>query len=248
MTAHPWHDLPFGADAPEVVTAFIEVPKDSMMKYELDKDSGFIKLDRVLYSAVHYPGDYGFIPQTLSEDGDPIDVLIISTLPVVPGVIVRARPIGMLEMFDEEERDEKIIAVHANDPRFDRYQDISDMSDHVIIEIKHFFETYKELQGKKVMIKSIQGKAAAQQEILNSIEAYKKSFVEKENKKKFYFFSCIPSSSSCSVAAGLGASIMRSSASFVFGNAMTSRMFSSPAKSMIILSSPNANPPCGGAP
>lgn len=179
-TVHPWHDLPYGDNAPNEVTAFIEVPKNSKLKYELDKESGFIKLDRVLYSAVHYPGDYGFIPQTLSEDGDPTDIIIISNFPVMPGVIVRARPIGVLEMIDGDERDEKIIAVYCDDPRFDKRKDINDFSEHVIIEIKHFFETYKELQGKKVEIKSIKGCWDAREEIKKGIALYKKTYIDEE--------------------------------------------------------------------
>ena len=178
MTAHPWHDLPYGEDAPNVVNGFIEVPKNSMIKYELDKESGFIKLDRVLYSAVHYPGDYGFVPQTLSEDGDPIDILIISNLPVHPSTIVKARPIGMLEMVDEEERDEKIIAVYVDDPRFNRYENIHDLADHQVLEIKHFFETYKELQGKKVTIESIKGREEALEAINEAIQKYKEMYTD----------------------------------------------------------------------
>lgn len=177
-TAHPWHGLSYGDDAPNEVNAFIEVPKHSKLKYELDKESGFIKLDRVLYSAVHYPGDYGFIPQTLSEDGDPTDIIIISNFPVYPGVIVKARPVGVLEMIDGDERDEKIIAVYSDDPRFDKRKDINDFSEHVIIEIKHFFETYKELQGKKVEIKSIKGTWDAREEIKKGIALYKKKYLD----------------------------------------------------------------------
>lgn len=175
-TVHPWHDISPGEKSPDVVTAFIEVPKGSQVKYELDKETGFIKLDRVLYSAVHYPGDYGFIPQTLSEDGDPTDILIISNFPVVPRTIMRARPIGVLEMIDGDERDEKIIAVPEDDPRFDKRKDISDFSEHIILEIKHFFETYKELQGKKVEIRSIKGYWDAREEIKNGIKLYKDTY------------------------------------------------------------------------
>lgn len=182
-TVHPWHDISPGENAPEIVTAFIEVPKHSMLKYELDKDTGFIKLDRVLYSAVHYPGDYGFIPQTLSEDGDPTDIIIISNFAVVPGTILRARPIGVLEMIDEDERDEKIIAVPADDPRFDKRKDISDFSEHVILEIKHFFETYKELQGKKVEIRSIKGYWDAKEDVKKGIALYKEVYCE-ENQEE----------------------------------------------------------------
>ncbi len=175
-TVHPWHDLPYGENAPREVVSFIEVPKHSMLKYELDKESGFIKLDRVLYSAVHYPGDYGFIPQTLSEDGDPLDILIISNFPVHPGTIVKARPIGVLEMIDDDEKDEKIIAVHSTDPRSDKRKDVSDYSEHVILEIKHFFETYKSLQGKHATIVGISGVGEARAIILKAIKKYEETF------------------------------------------------------------------------
>ena len=173
-TVHPWHDVSPGDNTPEEVTAFIEVPKGSMLKYELDKKTGFIKLDRVLYSAVHYPGDYGFIPQTVSEDGDPTDVIIITNFSIVPGTLVKVRPIGILEMIDGGERDEKIICVPATsvDPRFAKRKDIMDFSEHVILEIKHFFETYKQLQGKHVEIKGVGGKAAAHKAIEEALAAY----------------------------------------------------------------------------
>jgi inorganic pyrophosphatase len=175
-TQHPWHEVTYGEKVPGEVNAFIEVPKGSILKYELDKESGHIKLDRVLYSAVHYPGDYGFIPQTLSEDGDPLDIIIISNFPVHPGVLVRAKPIGVMLMIDNNEKDEKIIAVHSTDPRMDKRKDIKDFSEHVILEIRHFFETYKELQGKKSTIMSIKGKKEAEKEILKAIKRYKEYF------------------------------------------------------------------------
>jgi inorganic pyrophosphatase len=175
---HPWHELSPGENIPEEVTAFIEVPKSSILKYELDKESGHIKLDRVLYSAVHYPGDYGFIPQTLSEDNDPLDIIIISNYPVAPGVIVKAKPIGVMFMVDNNEKDEKIIAVHSTDPRMDKRMDIKDFSDHVILEIRHFFETYKELQGKKSTIMGIKGRKEAQKEILRALKRYKETYKE----------------------------------------------------------------------
>ncbi|MFP4523217.1 MAG: inorganic diphosphatase [Candidatus Nanoarchaeia archaeon] len=176
---HPWHDISYGEDAPDEVYAVIECPKQSNLKYELEKESGFIKLDRVLYSAVHYPGDYGFIPQTLSDDNDPLDIIILSNFPVAPGVIVRARPIGVIEMVDNDEKDAKIIAVHDTDPRFDRYNNITDVSDNIIKEIRHFFQTYKQLQDKKVEILSIKNHVAAKKEIRRSIKMYEEEFLKK---------------------------------------------------------------------
>lgn len=173
-TVHPWHDISPGENAPEEVTAFIEVPKGSMLKYELDKKSGFIMLDRVLYSAVHYPGDYGFIPQTMSEDNDPTDVIVITHFPINPGTLVKVRPIGILEMIDGGERDEKIICVPATsvDPRFAKRNDISDFSEHLILEIRHFFETYKALQNKEVEIRSVGDAEAARKAITEGIARY----------------------------------------------------------------------------
>jgi inorganic pyrophosphatase len=177
---HPWHDVSYGADAPDEVNAIIECPKQTNIKYELDKETGFMKLDRVLYSAVHYPGDYGFIPQTLSDDNDPLDIIILSNFPVAPGVIVRARPIGIIEMIDNNEKDAKIIAVHDTDPRFERYNNITDVSESIIREVRHFFQIYKQLQGKKVQILSIKNHIAAKKEIRRSIKMYEEAFLKHE--------------------------------------------------------------------
>lgn len=176
--AHPWHDLSYG-EAPDTVEVFIEVPKNSMLKYELDKASGLIRLDRVLYSAVHYPGEYGFIPRTLSEDGDPMDIIVLSNIPVHPGIVLRARPIGILYMIDGNEKDEKVIAVLADDPRFERYHDMHDVGDHIRNEIRHFFETYKALQGKHVTIESVKGVHEAKEEIMRAIKRYGEEFPKK---------------------------------------------------------------------
>jgi inorganic pyrophosphatase len=177
---NPWHDISYGKDAPEEFTVIIEVPKDGKLKYELDKETGLMKLDRVLYSAVHYPGDYGFIPQTYAPDGDPVDVLIISNYPTYPNTIVRARPIGVLIMSDGHDRDDKIIAVHAADPRFNDIFKLDDMPQHMVLEIKHFFEIYKELQGMKVKILNLKGVEEAKRTILHGIETYKIKFPKKK--------------------------------------------------------------------
>lgn len=173
---NPWHDVHYGKKAPLEVNAIIEVPKSSILKYELDKDSGLMKLDRPLYSAVHYPGDYGFIPQTYWDDDDPLDIIIISNFPVYPNTIVKARPIGLLDMYDGEERDDKIIAVHATDPRFNGIASVEDLPDHVILEIRHFFETYKELQDKKVKVLSIKDLDSAKECINKGIKLYEEKF------------------------------------------------------------------------
>lgn len=175
-TKHPWHEVSFGKKIPEEFIVFIEVPKGGVLKYELDKDSGHIMLDRVLYSSVYYPGDYGFIPQTLANDDDPLDVLIISNFPVHPGTLVKAKPIGVMEMLDNHKKDEKIIAVHSKDPRLKKIKDIKNLDQHVILEIKHFFETYKELQEKKSTIIKVLGKQQAKEKILKAIKKYKEEF------------------------------------------------------------------------
>ncbi|MCA9485749.1 MAG: inorganic diphosphatase [Nanoarchaeota archaeon] len=169
---NPWHDLSAGKNTPEIVNAIIEIPKDSKVKYELDKDSGMLMLDRFLYSAVHYPGDYGFIPQTLWEDGDPLDILILTGVPVYPMTLAETRVIGVLRMVDDGEKDDKILAVYKNDPRFAEMESIKDVPRHIIAELKHFFETYKQLQGKNAKILEILDKKDA----FKSIELGKKLY------------------------------------------------------------------------
>ncbi len=173
---HPWHDVTPGASCPDEFNVIIEVPKDSALKYEIDKQTGLLMLDRPLYSAVHYPGDYGFIPQTYWDDNDPIDVLVISNFPVFPNTIVRVRPVGMLDMNDGEEKDDKIIAVHATDPRFKRYNSLKDIPEHMLLEIRHFFETYKELQNKKVNVWSMLDVGYAKEAINKARQLYDQKF------------------------------------------------------------------------
>jgi len=176
---NPWHDIEIGEKFPEIVNAVIEIPKDSQIKYELDKKTGLLKLDRFLYSAVHYPGDYGFIPRTYWEDDDPLDIMILSSKPVLPLTITKARVIGVLRMQDGGEKDDKIIAVYDNDPRFAEYKDILDVPKHTIQELKHFFETYKQLQGKECKILEILGKRHA----VKDVELGKDFYAEKFSKR-----------------------------------------------------------------
>ena len=178
--AHPCHDITYGKKAPWEVQAIIEVPKDCSLKYELDKESGLMRLDRALYSAVYYPGDYGFIPRTYWEDSDPLDILIISNFSTYPGTIVNARPIGIIDMYDGSERDDKIIAVHASDPRFKDFRTLKDVPEHMLLEIKHFFETYKQLQKKKVKVLNFKGVEAAHKCIRRGIKLYEKEFGKKK--------------------------------------------------------------------
>ena len=145
-----WRDLPPGPNPPEQCTAIVEIPQGSRNKYELDKSTGLMKLDRVLYSAVHYPGDYGFVPRTLHEDNDPLDVLLLVKEQTFSGCMVDFRPIGVLKLLDRGEPDDKILGVPVNDPYYNDIFDIADIPRHQLREIEHFFLTYKDLEGKRM--------------------------------------------------------------------------------------------------
>lgn len=164
-------DIPYGS--PEELNVIIEIPKLSRIKYELDKDTGLIHVDRVLYSPMHYPANYGFVPQTLWDDGDPLDVLVMSHEPFVPGCLVKARPIGVMEMTDDGDSDAKVLAVPVKDPRFKQIKNISDIDSHTLAEIKHFFKVYKDLQEKEVVVAEWRDKDEAIKDIEKSIEQYK---------------------------------------------------------------------------
>ncbi len=172
-----WRDLTPGVHPPEVITAVIEIPQGSRNKYELDKASGLIKLDRVLYSAVHYPAEYGFIPRTLHDDGDPMDVLVLLKEETFPGCIIDARPIGVLHMVDKGEPDDKILAVPVHDPYSQEYFDIADIPQHLLREVAQFFVSYKELEGKKVEIVGWGKSGEAMRLIARSIEQYDRAYV-----------------------------------------------------------------------
>lgn len=149
---HPWHEVSIGENPPELLNALIEIPRLSKTKFELDKTSGLLKVDRVLYSSVHYPANYGFIPQTYCGDKDPLDILVLGQADVYPLSIMRARPIGYMRMIDQNEADDKIIAVHADDPEMALVHSINDLRPHTLKEIRNFFEVYKELEGKTVEV------------------------------------------------------------------------------------------------
>ena len=159
---HPWHDVTPGSKLPQEFNSIIEIPFGSSVKYELDKASGLIKLDRVLYSAVYYPANYGFIPQTLAEDADPLDVLVLCQEAVVPLTIIYARAIGLMTMIDSGKKDHKIIAVAIKDPEFNSYQEAAEMPQHRLLMLRRFFQDYKLLEGKAVEV----------DEILPAAEAY----------------------------------------------------------------------------
>jgi inorganic pyrophosphatase len=169
---HPWHDVTPGENIPQQFNSIIEIPFGSSVKYELDKISGLIKLDRVLYSAVYYPANYGFIPQTLAEDNDPLDVLVLCQETVVPLTLIHARTIGLMTMIDQGEFDHKIIAVATEDPEFNSYQDAHEMPAHRLIMLRRFFQDYTQLEGKKVEVNEIQPAAAAYPIIEDALARY----------------------------------------------------------------------------
>lgn len=171
-----WHELPPGPDPPDVVYVIVEIPKGNRNKYEYHKTAGVIKLDRVLYSSLHYPGDYGLIPRTYYEDGDPLDVLVMINEPTFPGCVIEARPIGIFRMRDRNLPDDKILAVPSTDPLSQDYHDVSDIPQHFLSEVAHFFEVYKDLEGARVEPLGWEGSAAALQQIEHAIELYKKDF------------------------------------------------------------------------
>jgi len=152
---HPWHDVTPGEDIPQEFSAIVEIPFGSSVKYELDKDSGLIKLDRVLYSAVYYPANYGFIPQTLAEDDDPLDVLVLCQETVVPLTLIHSRTIGLMTMIDAGKKDHKIIAVATDDPEYNSYREASEMPPHRLTMLRRFFQDYKLLEGKAVEVDDI---------------------------------------------------------------------------------------------
>ena len=167
------HDIPAGTA--EEMNVIIEIPKFSKNKYEIDKETGLIALDRVMHTAQDYPFDYGFVPQTLFDDGDALDIVLVTTYPLAPGILVKARPIGIMDMIDGGERDDKVVAVPIEDPRFEHIQDLSDLPPHFQKEMAHFFETYKKVQNKDVSVGGWHGQADAMAAFEKSRKLYQDS-------------------------------------------------------------------------
>jgi inorganic pyrophosphatase len=172
MSAHPWHDVPLSDDVAAWFPAYIEIPAGSKVKYELDKLTGLLRVDRVLHSAVHYPANYGLIPQTYCPDNDPLDVLVLGQESVAPAVLLRARAIGVMRMLDNQAEDAKIIAVHVDDPDYDSIHSIDDLPPHRLRELQRFFLDYKVLEGKEVAVETPRGVEEALVTIREAIALY----------------------------------------------------------------------------
>lgn len=169
---HPWHDVTPGEHLPAMFLAVIEIPMGSKVKYELDKETGLLRMDRILYSAVHYPANYGFIPQTFAEDNDPLDVLVLCQEPVAPLTLVKARAIGVMTMLDSGKRDHKVLAVAIEDPEYNVFQEASELPPHRLALLRRFFQDYKMLEGKAVEVDEFQPSTAALPIIEDSLERY----------------------------------------------------------------------------
>ncbi len=175
---NPWHHVSRGIQSPSILRCIIEIPKGSKAKYELDKESGLLRLDRVLFSSVHYPANYGFIPQTYCDDKDPLDILVISQIDFQPLCIVEAKVVGVMRMIDEGETDDKIIAVANNDMSVSHINNLSELPQHTVTEMRRFFEDYKKLEHKNVNVEQFMGREDAIRIIQESIELYEKTFLK----------------------------------------------------------------------
>jgi len=174
-----WHEIPEGRINCENFVSVIEIQKGGKSKYELDKETGFLKLDRVLFTSTVYPANYGFIPRTYADDNDPLDVLVICSEKIIPLTLVQCYPIGVIKMVDDEQEDEKIIAIPFGDPMYNCYRDVDALPAHVLDEMKHFFEVYKSLEHKKTTVDEIRGREQAIAVIQKCIERYSEAFGKK---------------------------------------------------------------------
>ena len=172
-----WHDVGSDRIKPENFLSVIEIPKGSKKKYELDKQTGMIMLDRILYTSTHYPANYGFIPKTLADDGDPLDVLVLCNEIIDPLVLVRCYPIGVINMIDNGKNDEKIIAIPFDDPSYNGYKSIDELPKHIFEEMEHFFRVYKQLEGKETAVNEVLGPETAIEIVKHCIENYEKTFL-----------------------------------------------------------------------
>ncbi len=172
MALHPWHDVALPRYVEDPIPAVIEIPTGSKVKYELDKRTGLLVVDRILFSAVHYPANYGFVPRTYCDDGDPLDVLVFCSEQIQPLAIMRAKIIGVMKMRDDKGEDDKLITVHADDPNWSDYGDVSDIPSHRLRELQRFFEDYKALENKKVLVGAPQGRSAGLEVLRDAIRLY----------------------------------------------------------------------------
>lgn len=173
-----WHDIPLNKKSPSEINVIVEINKGSKNKYEIDKETGLIALDRAMHTSQDYPFDYGFVPKTLWDDHDALDVVLLTTYPLFPGVLVAARPVAVMHMTDSGEADEKIIAVPVDDPRFEETKDLKDINKHTLKEIEHFFTTYKKIQKKEVVVSGFEGAPAAKDAISRSQKLYNEKFAK----------------------------------------------------------------------
>ena len=175
-TSHPWHGVPVGKQAPRIVNAIIEIPQGSRAKYEIDKESGLLRLDRIIYSSFYYPCNYGFIPQTYGGDKDPLDILVITSQPVQALCLMDAKIVGVMQMVDCGDADDKIISVAAHDPGVNHYNNIEELPKHFFDELRHFFEEYKKLEKKMVVVEEFGDKTTALKIVQDAINFYDETF------------------------------------------------------------------------